>query len=145
MIKEDLQALPRGQVIIRHFIQAQLLEGGVLWHEEGVSGAGHVRRQVSEVEESRDVGESPVPFEGEERVREELRSEPGERQQRWRFLIPVLLMEPRHHRLAHKEDFADEHDVALWEGRVGFRNDRSVDGPNFISLKQIDNSILDLT
>lgn len=118
MIQQYLQSIPRRQIIIRHLIQPQLLEGPVHRHEKRVPSARDMWRQIGQIQKARNVREPFVPLEGEEGVREELRPEPGEREQWGCLFVAVLLVETRDNGLADEEHLADEEDVALGDGGV---------------------------
>lgn len=119
MVEQQAQPVPRRQVAVLGRVQADALERLVGGHEEGVAGAGHAGCQVGHVQEAGDVREALAGLlEGEERVAEELRADPGEGQQRRRLLVAVVLVQPGHHLLRHEHDLADEQDVAALHGRV---------------------------
>jgi hypothetical protein len=128
VVEQDLQPVPCRQVVVGHLVQPQLLEGGVGGDEEGVAGARDVRGQVGQVQEPGDVREALVPLQGQKGVRQELRPEPGERQERRRLFVAVLLVQLRHHGLAHEQHLSDEHDVAAGHGGVTLDDHGAVHG-----------------
>lgn len=126
VIEEYLKAVAGAQVIVGHLIETKTLEGRIDGHEERVPSAGHMRRQIRQIEETRDMRKTLVPLKGEERVAKELRPEPRERQQRRCLLVLVLLVQSGHHALRHEQHLVYEHYVALCYRCVAFNNGRPI-------------------
>lgn len=91
-------------------------------------------RQIGQIQKARNVREPFVPLEGKEGVREELRPEPGECEQRGCLFVAVLLVEPGDDGLADEEYLADEEDVALGDGGVALDDGGTVHQPGVFKI-----------